>query len=323
VEYTTTANDREKYATYTRDSLTGFDYAMNRYYSSQWGRFLSPDPAMSSVRMKNPQSWNRYAYAVDDPVNRSDPSGLGSSPDCGADDVFCIMLADDDGGGGGGADIGPSTVISDDSGNQTVVPDTLPCVSGGCTYTVTPTFDVSLNPAAQTVLGQAGTETQGLPGLIATGTGAAIIGAVGLPALIGAIGTTGTVAAAGTVGVAAAEGPAGQEVANQAVDVGTTVYRVYGGGSTAFGNPSGSYWTTVDPTTVSNYANAAGLPTTNTGQFMITGTINDMTGATTGTAAPIGAMTGGLPEVVVPNAACQITVICVMGLNPPLGPGHP
>jgi YD repeat-containing protein len=35
-EYATTANDREKYATYTRDSITGLDYAMNRYYSSQW-----------------------------------------------------------------------------------------------------------------------------------------------------------------------------------------------------------------------------------------------------------------------------------------------
>jgi RHS repeat-associated protein len=44
VEYTLTANDREKYATYTRDSATGLDYAMNRYYASQWGRFLSPDP---------------------------------------------------------------------------------------------------------------------------------------------------------------------------------------------------------------------------------------------------------------------------------------
>ena len=31
VEYTTTTNDREKYATYTRDSLTGLDYAMNRH----------------------------------------------------------------------------------------------------------------------------------------------------------------------------------------------------------------------------------------------------------------------------------------------------
>jgi hypothetical protein len=31
VEYTVTANDREKYATYTRDSADGLDYAMNRY----------------------------------------------------------------------------------------------------------------------------------------------------------------------------------------------------------------------------------------------------------------------------------------------------
>jgi len=76
VEYTLTANDREKYATYTRDSLTGLDYAVNRYYSSQWGRFLSPDPYGKSISPKNPQSWNRYAYVGGDPVNSADPSGL-------------------------------------------------------------------------------------------------------------------------------------------------------------------------------------------------------------------------------------------------------
>jgi len=57
VEYTTTANDREKYATYTRDSLTGLDYAVNRYYWSQWGRFLSPDPSGASISFGSPQSW--------------------------------------------------------------------------------------------------------------------------------------------------------------------------------------------------------------------------------------------------------------------------
>jgi hypothetical protein len=54
VEYTTTANDREKYATYTRDSLTGPDYAVNRYYWSQWGRFLSPDPYANSAGPTDP-----------------------------------------------------------------------------------------------------------------------------------------------------------------------------------------------------------------------------------------------------------------------------
>jgi RHS repeat-associated protein len=76
VEYTVTANDREKYATYTRDSVTGLDYAMNRYYASQWGRFLSPDPYMAGARPASPQSWNRYAYAENDPINGGDPAGL-------------------------------------------------------------------------------------------------------------------------------------------------------------------------------------------------------------------------------------------------------
>jgi RHS repeat-associated protein len=75
VEYTLTANDREKYATYTRDSLTGFDYAVNRYYSSQWGRFLTPDPYVNSAGLGDPGGWNRYAYTGNDPVNRNDPSG--------------------------------------------------------------------------------------------------------------------------------------------------------------------------------------------------------------------------------------------------------
>jgi RHS repeat-associated protein len=76
VEYTTTANDREKYATYTRDSLTGLDYAMNRYYASQWGRFLSPDPYAGSISLASPQSRNRYTYVGGDPVNGNDPAGL-------------------------------------------------------------------------------------------------------------------------------------------------------------------------------------------------------------------------------------------------------
>ena len=49
VEYNVTADDAEKYATYTRDGLTGLDYAMNRYCSSQWGRFLSPDPYLANT----------------------------------------------------------------------------------------------------------------------------------------------------------------------------------------------------------------------------------------------------------------------------------
>jgi RHS repeat-associated protein len=117
VEYTTTANDREKYATYTRDSNSGMDYAMNRYYSSQWGRFLSPDRRWRSAKPDNPQSWNRYTYVLGDPTNLTDPSGLYycASPglynlcpvaygimDSGTGDILSGDDGDDGGDGGGG-----------------------------------------------------------------------------------------------------------------------------------------------------------------------------------------------------------------------------
>jgi RHS repeat-associated protein len=81
-EYTATANDKDKFATYFRDSSTGLDYAMNRYYGGNLGRFLSPDPYRSSTRMQDPQGWNPYAYVQNDPVNYSDPLGLDRCPDC-------------------------------------------------------------------------------------------------------------------------------------------------------------------------------------------------------------------------------------------------
>jgi len=51
------------------------DYAQNRYYASSCGRFTSADPDGRSANPKRPNSWNRYTYAGDDPVNRNDPSG--------------------------------------------------------------------------------------------------------------------------------------------------------------------------------------------------------------------------------------------------------
>ena len=63
-----TTNNKEKFATYYRDSETGNDYANNRYHQPGHGRFLTPDPAGSGS--------NFYAYAGGDPVNNSDPSGL-------------------------------------------------------------------------------------------------------------------------------------------------------------------------------------------------------------------------------------------------------
>ncbi|MFN8008457.1 MAG: RHS repeat-associated core domain-containing protein [Terriglobia bacterium] len=70
------ANNREKYATYFRDKDTGLDYARNRYYASTMGRFLTPDPYRGSAKPNSPQTWNRYPYASSMPVTLVDPSGL-------------------------------------------------------------------------------------------------------------------------------------------------------------------------------------------------------------------------------------------------------
>ena len=70
------ANDQEKFATYTRDSATGLDYAYQRYYNSQTGRFMTADPYAGSALLGAPQSANRYSYTINDPANVNDPQGL-------------------------------------------------------------------------------------------------------------------------------------------------------------------------------------------------------------------------------------------------------
>jgi RHS repeat-associated protein len=72
------ANDnlKQKFASYERDDETGLDFAQARYYDSELGRFITPDPLLSSGHTSSPQSWNRYSYVMNQPLNRVDPSGL-------------------------------------------------------------------------------------------------------------------------------------------------------------------------------------------------------------------------------------------------------
>jgi lysozyme len=58
------------------DAETGFDHFGARQYRNVWGRFASVDPIFSSGAMTNPQLWNRYAYALNDPLRFSDPGGM-------------------------------------------------------------------------------------------------------------------------------------------------------------------------------------------------------------------------------------------------------
>jgi len=59
-----------------RDSETGIDYFKARYYGSALGRFTSPDPLSgTALHMINPQRWNMYGYAVNNPLFYTDPDG--------------------------------------------------------------------------------------------------------------------------------------------------------------------------------------------------------------------------------------------------------
>ena len=69
-------NVRQGFTGYEEDSETGLDYAQARYFASGQGRFVSVDPLMASANPGNPQSFNRYAYALNNPVRFTDPTGL-------------------------------------------------------------------------------------------------------------------------------------------------------------------------------------------------------------------------------------------------------
>jgi RHS repeat-associated protein len=49
-----------------------------RYYRNTWGRFTQVDPIGGSLA--DPQSWNRYAYARNNPLRFVDPTGLSDTP---------------------------------------------------------------------------------------------------------------------------------------------------------------------------------------------------------------------------------------------------
>src|SRR5579859_90043 len=89
------------FTTQRQDTVAGLYDFPAREYSIQ-GRWPSPDPAgLAAVDPTNPQSWNRYAYVLNNPLNSIDPLGLCTEhsigPACADPDRPLVA-----GGGGGG-----------------------------------------------------------------------------------------------------------------------------------------------------------------------------------------------------------------------------
>ena len=88
------------------------------------------------------------------------------------------------------------------------------------------------------------------------------------------------------------------------------VFRVYGGKA----KPNGFSWTSVDPNSVGNFRNAAGLPNVNTGRFVIEGTVKRSSVIKTRSALPLDGNKGGLLEFIIDPKNVKINR--VSGANP-------
>jgi RHS repeat-associated protein len=70
------AGAAEQFTGKERDAETGLDYFGARYFSGAQGRFTSPDPVIvTPARMIDPQRFNLYAYARNNPFKFIDPNG--------------------------------------------------------------------------------------------------------------------------------------------------------------------------------------------------------------------------------------------------------
>jgi RHS repeat-associated protein len=74
LEWSTISNN--KFTGYERDAAAGIDYAQARHYKFGRGKFMQPDPVgLKGADTKQPQSFNRYSYSGNDPINHTDIQG--------------------------------------------------------------------------------------------------------------------------------------------------------------------------------------------------------------------------------------------------------
>ncbi|MGC1686542.1 MAG: RHS repeat-associated core domain-containing protein, partial [Candidatus Acidiferrales bacterium] len=120
--YETNVTTTRHYTTYERDAESANDYAMHRFFVNRLDRFSSPDPVKG--RLKIPQSQDRYSYVQNEPVKRTDPSGLYACvcppelPDCGCTCCSPDLQQCGDCIPGGGCDDGDDSGDCGDGGGE-------------------------------------------------------------------------------------------------------------------------------------------------------------------------------------------------------------
>jgi RHS repeat-associated protein len=78
--YSSSSGNGYKFTGKERDTESGLDNFGARYFTSQFGRFMTPDWSASPVLVPyadlgNPQTFNSYSYVANNPLNGVDPEG--------------------------------------------------------------------------------------------------------------------------------------------------------------------------------------------------------------------------------------------------------
>jgi RHS repeat-associated protein len=75
----TTPTDR-RFTGQTQDASVGLYWYQSRFYDARIGRFIQPDSVVPDLN--HPQSVNRYAYVLNNPLRYTDPSGHNYDETC-------------------------------------------------------------------------------------------------------------------------------------------------------------------------------------------------------------------------------------------------
>ena len=218
-----------------QDGVSGLSSARFRTLSTADGRWMSPDPFTGSYDITNPQSFNRYAYALNDPLSAIDPSGLSLELDCDAYGNNCTETDDGQGGGDEGGNGGGAT------GNTPCDPTVETCVNSGPLGDPGPS-DPSTNSQVNSKGGGnapsnaghiAGCFAKELVAGAATAVAVGVAAAVAAP-VIGATAVTVGLGALAVAGTAALVGTSGADIYNHnwgglAYNAGTVVGGLAGG----------------------------------------------------------------------------------------------